>query len=125
MSPEQQRIKIAEACGKTPWLKCYKHSEVLPDSAVINRYGTEICPWCGAELSLEDCPDYLNDLNAMHEAEKTLPDKHKRTFAFMLAQVLDTSPTVDLDDQFANIHATAAQRAEAFRKTLNLWEDAP
>ncbi len=67
--------------------------------------------------------DYCNDLNAMHEAEKGLPEKHKRTFAFILAQVLDTSPTVDLDDQFLNIHATAIQRAEAFLKTIGKWKE--
>lgn len=69
-------------------------------------------------------PNYCNDLNAMHEAEKALHEKKKNTFAFMLAQVLDTSPTVDLSDQFLNIHATASQRAEAFLKTLGKWEGA-
>ncbi len=65
-----------------------------------------------------------NDLNAMHEAESILTEKQKRTFAFILAQVLDTSPTVDLGDQFLNIHATAKQRAEALRRTLGKWEEA-
>jgi hypothetical protein len=51
-----------------------------------------------------------------------LTEKHVRSYAFILAQVLDTIPTVDLDDQFLNIHATAAQRAEAFLRTLNLWK---
>ena len=67
-------------------------------------------------------PNYFSDLNAMHEAEKVLGEKKIRSYAFILAQVLDTSPTVDLDDQFLNIHATAAQRAEAFGLTLNLWK---
>jgi hypothetical protein len=67
----------------------------------------------------------LNDLNAMHEAEKVLTEKQVRSYAFTLAQVLDTSPTVDLDDQFLNIHATAAQRVEAFLRTLNLWNPTP
>jgi len=92
MTPEQQRVAIAEACGWTVWS-------------------------CGV-------PDYLNDLNAMHDAEKVLGEKRIRSYAFTLAQVLDTSPTVDLDDQFLNIHATAAQRAEAFLRTIGKWKGA-
>jgi hypothetical protein len=64
-----------------------------------------------------------NDLNAMHEAESILTEKQKRTFAFNVSQVLDTSPTVDLGDQFLNIHATARQRAEAFLRTLGKWKE--
>lgn len=75
-----------------------------------------------SDWQTECVPDYLNDLNAMHEAENVLGEKRIRSYAFILAQVLDTSPTVDLDDQFLNIHASAAQRAEAFLKTLNLWK---
>ena len=67
--------------------------------------------------------DYCGDLNAMHEAESILTEKQKRTFAFILAQVLDTSPNVDLGDQFLNIHATAKQRAEALRRTLGKLEE--
>jgi hypothetical protein len=99
MNKEQQRIAIAEACG---WTKCPRCDD----------------PRCAYNIA----PDYLNDLNAMHEAEKVLGEKQIRSYAFTLAQVLDTSPTVDLDDQFLNIHATAAQRAEAFLRALNLWE---
>jgi len=103
MKPEQQRIAIAEACGWKPdkrglgWLS--PHGYYAPE------------------------PDYLNDLNEMHEAEKTFSEKRIRSYAFTLAQVLDTSPTVDLDDQFLNIHATAAQRAEAFLRTIGKWEE--
>jgi hypothetical protein len=95
MTQEEQRVSIAEACGE--------------DSDSIVR---------------ELIPDYLNDLNAMHDAEKVLGEKRIRSYAFTLAQVLDTSPTVDLDDQFLNIHATAAQRAEAFLRTIGKWKGA-
>jgi hypothetical protein len=67
-------------------------------------------------------PDYPNDLNAMHEAENMLTETRVRSYASVLAQVLDTHPTVDLDDQYLNIHATAEQRAEAFLKTIGKWE---
>jgi hypothetical protein len=97
MNKEAQRITIAEACG---WKTGYRDPEA----------------W-------HPLPDYLNDLNAMHEAEKVLGEKRIRSYAFTLAQVLDTSPTVDLDDQFLNIHATARQRAEAFLRTIGKWEE--
>jgi hypothetical protein len=114
VSPEKQRIAIAEACG---W-------EQKPYGDVFCWYDPQ-----GRARPVERdhknrvLPNYLNDLNAMHEAEATLGEKRIRSYAFTLAQVLDTSPTVDLDDQFLNIHAAAAQRAEAFLRTLNLWTD--
>jgi hypothetical protein len=88
----------------------------------INRAIAEACgcPQCHAGVP----PDFCCDLNAMHEAEAFLKSKDIRSYAFLLAQVLDTSPTVDLDDQFLNIHATARQRAEAFLRTLGKWEEA-
>jgi len=98
MTPEQQRVAIAEACG---WKTGYRDPEA----------------W-------HPLPDYLNDLNAMHDAEKVLGEKRIRIYAFTLAQVLDTSPTVDLDDQFLNIHATASQRAKAFLRTIGKWKGA-
>ena len=118
MSPEQQRIAIAQACG---WRGV--------DPRRWGGYTDTYNPLCsmadaiGAPAKFWGyVPDYLNDLNAMHEAEKVLTEKRVRSYAFTLAQVLDTSPTVDLDDQFLNIHATAAQRAEAFGLTLKLWK---
>jgi hypothetical protein len=110
MTPEAQRIAIAKACGWRLWSSF--NGLWAPPNCVV-EYDTDAYP----------LPDYLNDLNAMHEAEKALGEKHVRSYAFTLSRVLDTAPTVDLDDQFLNIHATAAQRAEAFLQTLNLWTD--
>jgi hypothetical protein len=87
-------------------------------------------PWPDVKPSLEGfvkyLPDYLNDLNAMHEAEE-----------FILAQGiqdhwLDTlvEVVVGKNVHWSDYHcfplvnrATAAQRAETFLKTLNLWTD--
>lgn len=70
-------------------------------------------------------PDYLNDLNAMHEAESHL------------GCVLDTDGDGELESdyerQLAQVmkprgwriyYATAAQRAEAFLRTIGKWEEA-
>jgi hypothetical protein len=116
MTPTKTNQTIAEACGWKPYL--------LPEDKFGwkdgQTYGKPPSPSMGDWMRL---PNYHGDLNAMHEAEKALGEKRIRSYAFILAQVLDTSPTVDLDDQFLNIHATAPQRAEAFCKTLGLWGD--
>lgn len=67
-------------------------------------------------------PDYLNDLNAMHEAEKRLvkedaPEMLGNYHAHLI-QVMDCKTC-----SWRRIHATAAQRAEAFLRTLDLWTE--
>ena len=97
MKPEQQRIAIAEACG---WVE--------------SPYGK----WSNDGLILRDPlnpPDYLNDLNAMHDAEKILSPTSEIEWHNQLQNVCGCSWRV-------MIRATAAQRAEAFLKTLNLWK---
>ncbi len=131
MTDERMRIKVAEACGTA-----FKELVIqYPDGREngrgntpeyirqkFNNYRSQ-----GIDCELVEVTstneDYPNDLQACHEMEKALTEKQVRSYAFILAQVLDTSPTVDLDDQFLNIHATARQRCEAFLKTLGLWED--
>lgn len=61
-------------------------------------------------------PDYLNDLNAMHEAEKVLGEPKCYEYVDYLPSHYQGRTN------FALAHATAAQRAEAFLRTLNLWE---
>jgi hypothetical protein len=115
MTTEEKRIKIAEACG---W-KFYKEC----------ANGTCCCgfPWENPSgIAHQIGPDYFNDLNAMHEAWMILPDKRSR-FVFheqLRRQVIKegghaASTEGDIDCCCEN--ATAAQRAEAFGKTLNLW----
>jgi hypothetical protein len=78
--------------------------------------------------------DYANCLNAMHEAEKALTDKQRYLFLFQMAKLLGYDRDVVMfsktgfTEDFANMHwlmshATAAQRAEAFLKTLGLWKE--
>ncbi len=75
---------------------------------------------CGGRWRFE-IPDYLTDLNAMHEAEKVLD--------YWQACVMDDNLqkvrpfTNNAGSHSHNWHCTAAQRAEAFLRTLNLWDD--
>ena len=98
MNPEAQRIAIAEACGivtKDQWGPLYKTPRGI----------------------LRDCPDYLADLNAMHEAEKVLSVREKQNYISTLRNICVVAGCWPET-------ATADQRAEAFLHTLGKWEDA-
>ena len=109
MNPEAQRIAIAEACS---WRCTASFKEafacwVRPD---------------GMDHQTEWLPDYLNDLNAMHEAEMSQVDIEEGRFIVLFREYLHT--ILGHDGSLA-IHATAAQRAEAFLRSLGKWEEAP
>ncbi len=66
-------------------------------------------------------PDYTSDLNAMHEAEKTLSTDEQ--IEMYLENLTDVSggDTPKGKASFTAYFATASQRAEAFMRTLGLW----
>ena len=99
MTPGQKRIAIAEACGWTP----------SPDG----RYTQDPAGLRGPLYRVQDLPDYLSDLNAMHEAEKVLTVKQMSHYS-----LIGLKGSIS-----AAVHSTAAQRAEAFLKTIGKWED--
>ena len=70
---------------------------------------------------LKECPDYVNSLDAMREAEERLDDKQRRDYAFRLLLVLCHGSAIDLSEHFDLLHASARERAEAFLKTLGKW----
>jgi hypothetical protein len=125
MSPEAQRIAIAEACGWRPIQRNGLTRFVNPKdkSAYAEDYSV-------LEPHL---PDYLGDLNAMHEAEKVLTDEQYTKFEDTVWELITR------DGKWCNVPTaagglvalpavrsrmtspTAAQRAEAFLKTLELW----
>ena len=107
MTDEQINEKIAEACGYVDLEKLWEgyHKWRHPNGHVV----------FGSKSNKYSClPNYCNDLNAMHEAEQ---------------QLRDFDEWVAYDKALAEIaegftwHATARQRAEAFLRTLNLWEE--
>jgi hypothetical protein len=93
MTEEQINRAIAEAC------------DICHVAKVVPMYKTP-------QGWVLDCPDYCNDLNAMHEAEKTLTS----------AQLLDYVALL-FDATYESTLATARQRAEAFLRTLGKWEE--
>ena len=116
MSPEKQRVAIGIACG---W-----KSPTLPEVAALQEgWSTSGQHWlspAGVLRPAHHMPDYLNDLNAMHEAEKVLNQMQSRANAYHLAES-------EQNETWASCHIwhqSAAQRAEAFLRVMELWEDA-
>ncbi len=106
MTPEAQRIAIAEACGWT---------NVAPRIVKnVKHQGDDITVGIWSDNGW--IPDYLNDLNAMHEAEKVLTYEQLEVYCNILHK-----PNHGV---YWAIHATAAQRAEAFLRTIGKWEEA-
>jgi hypothetical protein len=69
-----------------------------------------------------EIPDYLTDLNAMHEAEKAVFGEEITAWSYYESAVSgifirENKPWRPL------LSATASQRAEALLKTLNLWTE--
>lgn len=108
MDKIKQRIAIAEACG---WQKPGTWGHSLPESKTL--WG---CEYGGIA---ENPPDYLDDLNAMHQAERILTDEQRKIYtAYLHPKQLHHY----LEADFLVAHSTAAQRAEAFLKTIGKWE---
>ena len=108
MKPEAQNIAIGGACG-------LRWAEPTPLNECIASRGY----WTSNGTNRILLPDYLNDLNAMHEAEKVLTYEQVNLF---VTHLRGFTPAKNWEGCWG-LHATAAQRAEAFLRTLNLWDD--
>jgi len=103
VNKEKQRAAIAEACGWT--LNPAKHTAKGLDWLHVPSGNTAYNP-----------PNYLNDLNAMHDAEKVLTREQEKEYAYQLEAAC--CPTE------YGWHATASQRAEALLRTIGKWNEA-
>jgi hypothetical protein len=146
MTPEAQRIAIAEACGWTAKHRADKcdginiircgacgeagHANCYGDGRGAMQFTCADSPCCEGAVP----PDYLNDLNAMHEAERLLAEGDykeegqrrvwRERFTDEMAKLCGSTAcwkTLVIDRRFETVHATAAQRAEAFLRTIGKW----
>lgn len=118
MTPESQRIALAKWAG---W-KFINH-RIGPDIVDPASY-----PWAclsgrnPKDDTMDGLPDYLHDLNAVHELEIKLgQDLLSYSYYWKLCDVVVIKDT-DVSS-LALVCATASQRCEALLKTLGLWED--
>lgn len=100
MNDEEKRIKIAEAVGWTDFQGIYG----IPPGCSK----PEGCPRHFAST----VPNYLEDLNSMHEAEKTI--NNGSWWDMYYERLAEISDAEDNDSR----SATARQRADAFLLTL-------
>lgn len=103
MTPEAQRIAIAEACPRL------FHVLGTPNATVVR-------------VSDQSIVDPLNDLNVMHEAEKWLLSQCTHGFEDnlwieYLNNLCVSAPAGGMH------HANAAIRCEAFLRTIGKWQD--
>lgn len=109
MTPQQINKRIALACGWKHLGKTFANGVLYYDA------------WESQEGTLYTYPpNYHGDLNAMHEAEKTIRDRI--TYTVTLYEIARRDYEI-ATEWSSLIHATAAQRAEAFLRTLGKWED--
>jgi hypothetical protein len=123
MTLKSQQIAIAEACG---WLQKTEYNSLAGWHKMTNTIVDEFFCKYTYDKDTKQCigyvwkatselPKYLTDLNAMHEAEKVLTDQQWDAYCFRFDSVGGAKFCA---------HATAAQRAEAFLRTIGKWEDA-
>lgn len=110
MTHEAQRIAIAEVCR---WKEFQKSV-----GTVSNLYGWKTDD---EDEQAQKVPNYPSDLNAMHEAEQTLTPEQFEAYGELLLTPFQQAQT--LANAKRAISATAAQRAEAFLRTLGKWDD--
>jgi len=113
MTIQEKRIKIAKACG---W------SEIQWSELINPRIAIEKRQFCQdtEEFRCLWVPDYFNDLNTMHDAEKVLDNNEdlRGRYRFYLLEMLEVKTGAD---GWRIYRATASQRAEAFGLALGLW----
>lgn len=132
MTDEQKRIAIAELYGISStrfrfWYcghdnkKPFRYFDTRKEAETDRR--KELKWGCGEVeefTDLERIPDYLNSLDAMHEAEERLYRDHVQAEAYFKALEREVSRTKHSGTAlgFQLINATARQRADAFLKVL-------
>jgi hypothetical protein len=103
VSDDEIRIAIAEVCGL---------------STKLEQFGGVMAYRGKDGFFVAALPNYLNDLNAMHEAEKVLDLTNQCRYSKLLHEI-SSKPYEDL----GAIFATARQRAEAFLHTVGKWKE--
>ena len=125
MTPEAQRIAIAEACGWKDISPC-DTKRFDGTKSHVDYLGTPPPPRAARRW----LPDYLNDLNAMHTVEMACANQLGDSYAKWIRWAIHRDAQLETKNQvlrvatWRNYCANAAQRAEAFLRTIGKWEGA-
>jgi len=124
MTPEAQRIAIAKACG---WrnVRMTKNRPFWADDEGQTMYNALGGSPPGEALTyVAELPDYLNDLNAMHEVENNLSPLFRSIYCdWLMYGQANPNPRPETFGRWQTINATAAQRAEVFLRAIGEWKD--
>jgi hypothetical protein len=116
LTPEQKRVLIARFAG---WREepATRETPIERDGMKLpNHFGPSVVAWWNTDVKgvWVTPPDYLNDLNAIHDAEKKLSDEQWEDFADNLLFYTDPNAAYS---NYSSVRractATAAQRADA------------
>ena len=113
MTTQEINKRIAIACG---WLDIKEQDD---DCGTTGLWGVPArhAKAVGLGSAFEyPIPNYHGDLNAMHGAEKWVENQQWWKFVDHLIDICGGGTAL-------GISATAAQRAEAFLRTIGQWED--
>lgn len=125
MTKEKQRIVIAEFCGA-------KHVQFLGKKAwTFESYPNPENLLCPMEHGgcLIDVPNYPEDLNAMAGAIDKLSIGQRTKWPMELRKIImrdcagNENPDTGIVDDTWFYNAIAAQRSEAFIKTIGRWKE--
>lgn len=123
MTNEELNAEIAEYCG---WRKI-REQDYQPFGTNEYIHGpSQVLVGIHPESDVDDIeyeviPDYCNDLNAMHEAEKTLSRGQNYHQLYGFGFYVNTLTQICYQQHI--LTATASQRAEAFVRTIDKWKD--
>lgn len=119
MSPEEQRIAIAEACG----YEFRDESARYPKEQDWQKYKAVYSPNGGfiglCRPRFMCIPHYASDLNAMHEAENHLITETNYYDFLNTLHIVMGRPQKGAWP----IRATAGERSEALLKVIGKWKD--
>lgn len=130
LTPEEKRIRIAEACGMHGRFVIIKrrryyrahgsgYTDRISEAWVVDEAEARRHDYPHDEPVTHHpapMPDYLNDLDAIHEAEKTLTPDLWNSYVNHLEGLIEAEDQPERD--FRWMTAAAAQRADAFLLTL-------
>ncbi len=120
MNKKAQQIAIAKACGWTviPWEELENPRVAREKKQFCLDTEDTLCCWL---------PDYVGSLDAMNEAESilTFESGQWKRYEYNLRMILVVSgrSVCNTAQEHRFLRASAAARAEAFLRTLNLWID--
>ena len=133
MNPTDQRLAIAETMGISICNRCFHVIDPIVchcgDSMVTSAHEGHWPIPMGCTCGYDDaamrraeepeCPNYLSDLNACYEMERSLDLEEHEEYVYQLSECC--APITG--EVWECVHASARARCEAFLRTIGKWKE--